>query len=214
MKLNVPPTKSSSLSITRELAFALEGHDMLEQKRQILVLELMKYVESARREQAEVDDLLQAAHDQLRQAAMRVGSHALTRDAIATPQSTSVNISERRVMGLSVPEITSEHPPLQPSFAFSGGTVKSDEVMQAFSKALEAVSRLAQTQNAVFRLANDLRKTQRRVNALEKMFIPDYRETLEYINATLEEREREQFVILRIIRNKLRAAGAQPRQEE
>ena len=107
-------------------------------------------------------------------------------------------------MGISVPDIRSEQTAVAPAFAFAGGTIKSDRVMAAFSKALDAIARLAETQNAVFRLARELRKTQRRVNALDKVFVPDYRETLDYILATLEERERESFVIMRIIRDRLR----------
>jgi len=207
MKLNVPPTKSSSLNISRELDFALEGHDLLEQKRQILVLELMQYVEAAKREQASVDELMKVAYEELKQAAVRVGSQSLARDAMAAPIATSVKVSEHRVMGISVPDIEAQPAPVQPTFGFAGGTIRSDHVMTAFTKALEAISRLAQTQNAVFRLAHELRKTQRRVNALDKMFIPDYRETLDYITGTLEERERESFVIMRIIRDRLRSRG-------
>ena len=190
--------------ISRELEFAEDGHELLEQKRQILVLELMQHVESAKREQKEVDELIKAAHEEIRQATVRVGSQNLARDAMATPISTAVNVGEHRVMGISVPEISAELAPVQPTFAFAGGTIKADRVMATFAKALEAITRLAQTQNAVFRLARELRKTQRRVNALDKIFIPDYRETLVYIQGSLEEREREGFVIMRIIRDRLR----------
>ena len=210
MTLSMAPTKSSALTLSRELGFAREGYDLLEQKRQILVLELMQHVEAAKREQAEVDQALAAAHATLQQAATRVGSQNLARDALAVPVTQAVSVAERRVMGLSVPEIRTEHAAVQPTFGFAGGTIKSDETMAAFSKALEAISRLAQTQNAVFRIARELRKTQRRVNALDKIFIPDRLETLRYITGTLEERERESFVIMRIIRDRLRGRAAQP----
>lgn len=205
MKLDVPPTKSTSLQMSRALAFALEGHDLLEQKRQILILELMQHVESARRVQRDVDERMAAAYGALRDAAAQVGSQQLARDALAVPVTTAVSLSDHRVMGLSVPEIEARHGPVAPSFSFSAGTIKADEVMTAFSTAHEAISRLAETQNAVFRLARELRRTQRRVNALDKLFIPNYRDTLHYILATLEERDRESFVILRMIRNRLRA---------
>lgn len=208
MKLNVPATKSSSLNIANALAFATEGHDLLEEKRQILVLELMQHVDAAKRDQAEVDEHLARAHAALREAATRIGSQSLARDAMAVPVAKSVALSEHRVMGISVPETKAELPPAEPAFAFAGGTIKSDDAMAAFSKALEAITRLAQTQNAVFRLARELRKTQRRVNALDKVFIPDYRETLDFITATLDERERESHVIMRIIRDRLRERPA------
>ena len=64
-------------------------------------------------------------------------------------------------------------------------------------------SESAELENAVLRLARELRKTQRRCNALSKIFIPDYRKTLGYIVGALEERERESFIILRMIRDRL-----------
>ncbi|MFO7897466.1 MAG: V-type ATP synthase subunit D [Planctomycetota bacterium] len=206
-RLNVPPTKSTGLRIDNELQFAREGHDLLEQKRQILVLELARYVEAAKREQQEVDDLLAEAHAAVREAAARVGSQKLARDAISVPVTTRLSVSEHRVMGISVPEIHAEPAAVEATFGFAGGTVKADDVRAAFSRALEAISRLAQTQNAVFRLARELRKTQRRVNALDKIFIPDYEETLAFIESTLEERERESFVIMRIVRDRLRGGS-------
>jgi len=165
----------------------------------------MQHIEGAKRDQADADKITAQAHAVLREAATRVGSQRLGRDALAVPVTKSVSVSEHRVMGIAVPQVKADEPgePV-PAFSFADGTIKADEVMTAFSRALEAISRLAQTQNAVFRLARELRKTQRRVNALDKVFIPDRRETLDYIAATLDEREREAFVILRIIRNRLR----------
>lgn len=204
MIMNVPPTRTSSLRITQELRFATEGFDLLDQKRQILLLELMQYVDAARREQEEADRHLAEAYKQLRAAAEQVGTQRLATDALATPIETSVNVTEHRVMGISVPQVEASPAKVQPTFSFGSGTIRTDNVMASFKKALEAISRLAETQNAVFRLARELRKTQRRVNALSKNFIPTYKDTLTYITATLEERERESFVIMRMIRDRLR----------
>ena len=209
MRLNVPPTKSTSLSLRRDLGFALEGRELLEQKREILVMELMQHVEAARREQEEVDRLLAGAHGAFQEAAVGVGSERLAREGLAVPVRKGLSVGEHRVMGISVPVVGSEPEPVAASFGFAGGTAKTDQVMVGFSRALEAIGRLAQTQTAVFRLARELRKTQRRVNALDKIFIPDYVDTLGYIRSTLEEREREWFVVMRIVREKLRSVAAE-----
>ena len=78
--------------------------------------------------------------------------------------------------------------------------------MLSFCDALDSIAALAETENAVFRLAREVRRTQRRVNALEKLFIPDYTETLQYITETLEEREREGFVIMKMVKARREAA--------
>ena len=68
---------------------------------------------------------------------------------------------------------------------------------------MESIDRLAEIENAVFRLAREVRKTQRRVNALEKMFIPAYVETLRFITDALEERERDEFIVMRKVKERL-----------
>ncbi len=211
MKLNVPPTKSNGLTLSRDLSFAIEGHNLLDQKRHILTLELMQYVDAAKRDQAEADEHLATAHAALREAGARVGSQQLAREAMAVPVAKSVRISERRVMGLAVPATQAEQPPVVATFGFAGGTVKADEAMAAFAKALEAITRLAETQNAVFRLARQTRKTQRRVNALDKVFIPNYRETVDFITATLDQRDQEAAVMVRLVRDRLRERAARRR---
>jgi V/A-type H+/Na+-transporting ATPase subunit D len=215
MKLNIPPTKSSALRVSRDLQFAQDGMELLDQKRQILVLELMQYVEAAKRQQAEVDRVLAEAHAALREAAMRAGTRRLTRDGLAVPISKTIRIRVHRVMGIRVPQVETAGAQTAPAFGFADGTIKADDVMRAFSQALPLIGQLAETQNAVIRLARELRKTQRRVNALNRLFIPDARETLTYIDATLEEREREAFVVKRMIRDRLRrASGADAPESE
>jgi V/A-type H+-transporting ATPase subunit D len=75
--------------------------------------------------------------------------------------------------------------------------------MLRFVEALPLLAELAELENALLRLALELRKTQRRCNALSKIFIPEYRETIGYIMGALEERERESFIILKMIRDRL-----------
>ena len=79
----------------------------------------------------------------------------------------------------------------------------TDLAQRRFAELLPLLAELAELQNAVLRLARELRKTQRRFNALSKIFIPSYRETITYISGTLEERERESLTILKIIRDRL-----------
>ena len=65
----------------------------------------------------------------------------------------------------------------------------------------------------MIRLARELRKTQRRCNALSKRFIPDYRETIDYITSSLEERERESFLIMKMIKSRLETAVEENQQD-
>jgi len=202
-KLDMAPTKSSHLTLKRSLDFAKEGYDLLEQKRQILVLELMGRVEGARRAQADVDAAMAQAFTALREDALRAGAEAMAREAIGIVRDHRIDISSRPVMGLELPTVTAKNEPPRPEFGLGSGSVLSDEVMVRFTEALNAIAHLAEVENAVFRLASEVRRTQRRVNALSKVFIPDYEETIHYIEDVLEERERESFVIMKMAKARL-----------
>jgi V/A-type H+-transporting ATPase subunit D len=204
-KLRIPPTKSNYLRIQKQQEFARDGYDLLEQKRQILVLELVNRVEAAKRAQQDVDERMAQAYAALRKAASRVGSFQMRNEAAAALTGADVDISSHQLMGIALPTVRFRAPELVPQFALAAGTPGSDQVLLAFNRALAAVARLAEIENAVFRLAREVKKTQRRVNALEKIFIPTYRETLRYIESTLEEREREGFVIMKMVKERREA---------
>lgn len=202
-KLEVPPTKSSLLTLERSLEFAQEGYDLLEQKRQILVMELMSRLEAAKRAQRDVDDAMAGALAVFREAALCSGTEAIAREALGIVRHHKLDYRGRPVMGIDLPTVIAEHEAMKPEFSTAAGSTLSDDVMQRFTKALDAIARLAEVENAVLRLATEVRKTQRRVNALEKVFIPDYKETISYIEDVLEEREREQFVIMKMAKGQV-----------
>jgi V/A-type H+-transporting ATPase subunit D len=204
--LQVAPTKTSALELKRNLAFATEGYELLEQKREILVMELMSRLEKTRSIQAETDKLMADAYESLKKAAMHSGSAKLSAEALSAARPTA-QLAHGHVMGIDIPKIDAELPETGPRFAPGTGSSASDEVLMKFRAALEKVTLLAELENAVIRLARELKKTQRRVNALEKLFIPDYKDTLKYIYEVLEERERDEMVIMKI--TKERAATVQ-----
>lgn len=209
-KLNVPPTKSNLLRMKGDMAFAKDGYDMLEQKRQILVLELIGTVESAKRAQEEVREKMAAAYRALREALVRQGTLQVNAAAAAPRAPHLAEVASRSLMGIYLPIVSAEHPALQPSTSLLSGSPAFDEVARAFHEALIAVDRLAEVENTVFRLAREVRKTQRRVNALDKVFIPSYRDTIGYITGVLEERERDEFVIMRMVKDRLERRRRRP----
>jgi V/A-type H+/Na+-transporting ATPase subunit D len=202
-KLNVPPTKSNMLRLKRELATVREGYEMLEQKRKILVLELMDSVEKAKRAQEEVQTKLAAAFEALKEVFLRSGTLGVTQLAEAPQAAHEAEIESRSLMGLQLPTVLADHPEATPVTSLLAGSPALDEAAARFRTALESIDRLAEIQNGVFRLAREVRKTQRRVNALEKIFMPSYQETLTYILGTLEERERDDFVVMRLVKQRL-----------
>ena len=202
-KLNIAPTKSNLLSLKRQLVFAEEGYDLLEQKRQILIFELMSRLKRAQDVEREVADLLKRAYAALCEATLDSGSENLDRAALGVKPEHELNLSGQHLMGLRIPKVTAKLPPAGAPFGVGGTSASADAAMLRFVELLPKLAELAELQNAVMRLARELRKTQRRCNALSKIFIPTYRQTIVYVAGTLEERERESLTILKMIRDRL-----------
>ncbi len=202
-KLNVAPTKSNLLNLQRQLAFAEEGYDLLEQKRQILIFELMSRLERAKNAEQNAEDALKKAFDALKEAYMDIGSEGIEKSICGIKMEHEIEITDQHLMGLKIPKIKAKVEPLSVQYGLTGTSGNLDRAMKLFLEVLPILCELAELSNAVIRLAQELRKTQRRCNALSKIFMPAYRETINYIIGTLEERERESFVIMKMIRDKL-----------
>ena len=201
-KLNVAPTKSTHLDLTRQLEIAQEGYELLEQKREILVIELMRYVDQAKVAQKEVNEKMAAAFSGLQETQVRAGTLAMSRESAGVRYDHRLQVGEHRLMGLHVPEVHAEMDVLKPQFSPGDGPACSDTTMALFLDALQSISKLSNIETAIWRLARELKKTQRRVNALEKIFIPDYTETLAFIQSALEEKERESFFMMKMVKRR------------
>ncbi|KPJ75417.1 MAG: hypothetical protein AMS14_03620 [Planctomycetes bacterium DG_20] len=206
VKLNVAPTKSSYLALARQLEFAEEGFDLLEQKRQILIFELMSRLGRARDAERRVAEAMARAFAALHDASLEIGSAAVDRAAVGVRLDHQVEMAEQALMGIRIPAVSVAAEPAGVQFGVVGTSANTDVAMRRFVNVLELLGELAELENAVLRLARELRKTQRRTNALSKIFIPDYTETLSYIVSSLEERERESFIIMRMLKDRLARA--------
>jgi V/A-type H+-transporting ATPase subunit D len=207
-KLDVPPTRSQWIELRKNLVFAQQGYELLDQKRTVLTMELMGHLNAVRQAERDLDPLLARAFAALRDTTLDLGSAALERRGRSVVGRPEIKVSARPVMGMWVPVLEMpERKPL-PQFGVLDTPARLDEAVKLFEEALVLVARLAELQNLVIRLARELRKTQRRVNALEKIFIPAYRETITYIADSLEERERESTVVMKMIKARQTAARA------
>jgi V/A-type H+-transporting ATPase subunit D len=202
-KLSVAPTKSNYLALGRQLESAQEGYELLDQKRQILIYELMSRLGRARDAERRLEAALAAAFAALREAVLEVGSSGVDRAALAVALRHDVELASQNLMGISLPAVTAKTKEPSVQFGFGGTSARIDTAMRRFIELLPLVAETAELENSVIRLARELRKTQRRCNALSKVFIPDYTETIEYILSSLEERERESFIIQKMIKDRL-----------
>ena len=201
-KLNIAPTKSNLLAIKEQLAVAVDGYDLLEQKREILVMELMRMVEKVKLLERELDKAISQAYPALRNMLMSVGGDQTER--IAKSVHYEYDLKEKSVTagGMSFNSVEVALPKQQLFYSFMGTYADSDKVMTEFFKLLSLLTEMASIRTIAWRLATEVKKTQRRVNALDKMIIPQNRETKAYIESVLEERERENTFVLKSLKNR------------
>lgn len=201
-RLNVAPTKSNQLSLQRDLELTSEGFALLDQKREILVMELMRLLDDVRRTQAELKEAQATAYETLKHATTRNGYHQMRRVAAGVRYEHRVTSSTNIIAGVRVPNIDVEEGEFASQFGFSGTDSLVDETMKAFLDLLNVVGRMAALETSVWLLARELRKTQRRVNALEYIFIPDFKETLRFIEDTLESKEMQSFFVMKLVKKR------------
>jgi V/A-type H+-transporting ATPase subunit D len=202
-RYEVAPTRTNLLVIKGDLLLVHEGHELLEQKRQILLLELKELFSRAAAAQKAARAELAKAYAALREALISCGWTAVDSAADATNIAFDVTLHERRVMGVAIPRAELALSETSPYYSSQSTSVWVDEAVARFKDALRALAELAETRIAVVRLAKAIQKTIRRVNALEKILIPDYEETFKYVQDSLEESDRQVLFTLKLIKERL-----------
>jgi len=203
-RLRVAPTRSNLIRVREALEFAREGYEILDKKREVLTTELIRVAHDASNMQEQIWEHLADAYHALEVARLSMGREHLEWAALSVNETVEVEILPRSIMGVVIPTVEAHGKPPEMPYGLGDTTVSLDEAVARFRRVIEEVPAFSETMTAVWRLARELQKTQRRVNALEHIFIPRYEETITFIESTLEEREREE--IFRLKRLKSQAA--------
>lgn len=206
--INVAPTRTNLIRVKKELRFAREGYEILDRKREVLTTELVRVAHEADILQKEVWQLLEKAYRALEKARLTLGSDHVEWAALAANKTVDVHLKLRGIMGVTIPVIEARGEPQKMLYSLSGTNAALDEATAAFREVLIKTPQLSMLSTTVWRLAGELRKTQRRVNALQHIFIPQYEETVAFIVSSLEEREREETFRLKWLKTKMTKAEA------
>lgn len=205
-RINIPPTRSNLLQMKKELQFAREGYEILDRKRVVLTSELIRVAHEAEQLEREVWEQLEIAYRALEQAKLTMGEENIAWAALAVSTTVNVQLKLRGVMGVPIPDIESQGSPLEATYSLADTPASLDEASAAFREVLKRIPELSELVTSVWRLAGELRKTQRRVKALQYIFIPEYEETVLFIKGALEEREREETFRLKWLKTKMTKA--------
>ena len=198
----IAPTKSNLIRVTERLVTAEEGYDLLEQKREILVMELMRMVEQVKILERDLDARVESAYPAMKRMLIVVGRERA--DRLSRNISYDFQLEEKRVMlaGMNLPSLQIRLPERKLKYSPANSFAECDETMLEFFELLKILTELSVIRTLAWRLAREVRKTQRRVNALEKMVIPTARETKSYIEAALEEKDRDSFFTSKLLKRK------------
>ncbi len=192
------PTKGNLLNVKKSLALAKVGYELLDRKRNVLIRELMMMVDAAKALRTSITDTYKDAYAALQRANITMG--LISRVAEGMPIENSVNVTYRSVMGCELPKVTLDNSANELTYGFENTDGNVDLAYISFNRVKQMTAMLAEVDNSVFRLANAIKKTQTRANALKNIVIPRYESTMKFIENSLEEKEREEFSRQKVIK--------------
>lgn len=193
------PTKTNLMNTKKSLELAKLGYDLMDRKRNILIREMMQLTDEAKKVQSSIASVYEKAYTALKKANLNLGD--CNRFAKVVPVENDVTIDYRSVMGVEIPtiEVSVGHTDVR-NFGFGGTNSDFDEACVLFRQVKELTAQLAEIESSVCRLADAVAKTQKRSNALNNIMIPKLEETIRYISSDLDEKEREEFSRLKVIK--------------
>ncbi|MBQ7782732.1 MAG: V-type ATP synthase subunit D [Oscillospiraceae bacterium] len=192
------PTKGNLLNVKKSLSLAKVGYELLDRKRNVLIRELMMMVDAAKALRGSISDTYKDAYAALQRANITMG--LISRVAEGMPIESSVSVTYRSVMGCELPKVSLGYSSNELLYGFENTDGNVDLAYISFNRVKQMTAMLAEVDNGVFRLANAIKKTQTRANALKNIVIPRYESTVKFIENSLEEKEREEFSRQKVIK--------------
>ena len=200
MNPNTFPTKGNLILAKNSLALASQGYELMDKKRNILLRELMGLIDQAKDIQSEIDSTFREAYQALQKANIELGIHYVQDIAASVPLEQSIRIKTRSIMGTEIPLVQSQSDWPNLTYAFYSSSEALDRARMNFEKVKELTIKLSMVENSAYRLASSIRKTQKRANALKNITIPTYQNLVTTIRNALEEKDREEFTRLKVIK--------------
>ena len=202
---NISPTRINLIQTKKTLALAQSGRDVLERKRDILLRELRNSIYESDRARTELLEALAKAYQALKEANMSKGSETIANIACGSRFEANFLMDFKSIMGVVVPAVEFQSvKEAKPDYGFANTSSELDKAFKQFYSLLVLLAELGRAEGTTFQIANDVKRTQRRVNALNYVLIPMYRNITKQIALVLEEKDREEFVRTKRIKHMIR----------
>lgn len=197
------PTKSNLNRLKEELIFAKQGYDLLDQKRTILIAELMQMIGEAVEFEKKADRALDEAYKSLRRSVISYGRLKASSLALSVNIESEIKVGSRHIMGVSIPSVITHFKDNPPYYSGYNVGIMLDEAVLSFKAVVQLMGKLAEFKIGIMRLAQEVKQTIRKVNALDKVVIPNTKKQVSIIEAHLEENERDMLVLMKSVKHYL-----------
>lgn len=201
MDTSTLPTKNNLIKLQGKIKLSKQGQELLEKKKFILTVEKNKYQDKKQELEMQIQSLFQDAYSKLKQAIIDVGIEDLTEISEQIGEEDSISIKYKSIMGVEIPSVICEKNDIKLEYGLYKTTVSVDESILTFNNIKYKIIELAELENIILRLNQSILKVQKRSNALKDIIIPKDEKTETEIKSILEEREREEFSRLKLIKN-------------
>lgn len=205
----VVATKIELIKIRRSMQISKMVHKILDDKREVLLKKIDEMIDEANKARADIWDPLDDIYKAIFHAYLTLGTSTIQSLSSSTPPSINVDVHIKRIVDVKIPslEISSKKEVQDLTYGFADTNSSVDQATKLIKNILPGICKAAEYENAIFSLAKELEKTQKLINALEYIIIPQYQEALSFIKSTLEEREREEFVRLKKVKAVIEKKG-------
>jgi V/A-type H+-transporting ATPase subunit D len=197
---HVNPTRMELTNLKRKLVTAIRGHKLLKDKRDELMRRFLELVQENRRLRERVEEGITSANKNFVLARAVMQDETLKTAFLAPKQEVYLDVSEKNIMSVGIPQFTYKTRTTDPKDIYSYGyaftTGDLDSAVKSLADILPDMLRLAEVEKACQMMATEIEKTRRRVNALEHVMIPEMKENIKYITMKLDENERSTQVRL------------------
>jgi len=209
MQENIASTKANLIAAQSALDFSKKGFELLDKKRNVLIRNLMEFMDRAKEIQQKMQKIFKEAYEALTVANISLGINEVNEVARSIPRTTEFTILTYSVMGVEISQIKYEKHDIIPYYSFYHTNTALDVALQKFQQIKYLLYELAEIEDSVYKLAIEIKKTQKRTNALKNIKIPKYENMVKHISEVLEEKEREDFFRLKVLkRKKIRKASS------
>ena len=193
------PTKANLMATQKSLSLAKLGYELMDRKRNILVREMMQLVDEAKEVESTINEAYKKAYASLQKANITLGR--CSDYARTVPLDETLKVDYKSVMGVESPQITLGEQDMKNYYGFDTTNSYLDEAYFNFNEAKKLSVKLVETQTSIYRLADAIKKTQKRANALNNIMIPKFTQTVKFISEALDEKEREDFTRLKVVKS-------------